>query len=605
MPREPLSLDFPPGVVKRQSPLGAKGRYTDCLNARFWNGRAQKWGGWTALPLDKLIAGIVRGCWSWGDQTARQLIGAGSSEKLYAISDSDFILNDITPLVRTVTVSNVLYTTAGLPIVGVALTAHGLVVGQYVTISGAATVGGVNFNGNWKVVSIADVNSFNFVAAQTATSSAGPAGGASITFAIEIAPGLVDPAQGFGWGAGGWGNETWGTARSVSGISFYPRIWSIKNFGKVMLASHGDGPIYSWDPTQAPLVRAAALGVGPTLCTGVVVTSDGIVIAYGTNQSGARDLMEVWYSAQGNYLDWDITAVAGSNGSPSRVNRLREGTKIVYAEDLGSHVTLMWTNTALYAMQYTGSQYVFNTNLAGRQCGLIGPMASVIVGATAYWMGPDNFHVYNGSVQAIPHAEDISEWVFGQIQYPTKTIAWHNKRYNEIYWLFCSGTETEPSVYVCYSISGQFWNVGKIIRTGATALRTSDARPILFGKDGKVYRHDDGLTANGETMPWYMVAEGIDMMHGEQLMEVDGYVADMERQVGAIDVTFTFYDHTPAGRVLEEEETITVDAIRGLTDARGAGRELALTFSGGAASPTDDFRFGIPKLNTFPGSSRE
>lgn len=605
MGRQPLRLDFKPGVVKNESPLASLGRFSDCLNVRFWRGRAQKWGGWTALPFDKLLAGIVRGCWAWGDQSARQIIGAGSSEKLYAISDSDYVVNDITPIVATITSDNPIVTTNGSKVVTITLTAHGAAIGQYLNIPATATaVGGLNMAGNWQIVTVPDANHVTVLAPNAATSGAA-GGGAALAITLELPPGPVDTAAGFGWGGGTWGADFWGTPRAVSAITFLPRVWSLKNFGKILLAAPGDGKIYSWDPTQAPLVRAAVVANAPTLCTGIVVTSDGIVIAYGTNQSGVRDLMEVWYSAQGDYTNWDITALAGANGSPSRVNRLREGTAIIYAEDLGVHVTLVWTNTALYTLQYTGSQFVFNSPLAGRACGLIGPMAAVVIGTTAYWMGPDNFHSYNGSVTPIANAEDISEWVFKQIKSPTKTIAWYNKRYNEIYFAFCTGDETEPSAYVSYSITGQFWTPGKVIRTGATAFRGSDARPILFGKDGKVYRHDDGLSADGAALPWYLVADGIDLMQGEQLMEIDGYVADMQRQTGDLGVDFTFFDHTPDGRVVEEESAIVVPTGKGLTDARGSGRELMITFSGGESDPDYDFRFGIPKLNTFPGASRE
>jgi hypothetical protein len=602
--RTPMSLDFGPGVVKSQSSLTTPARYTDCLNVRFWHNRPQKWGGWTALPINITLAGIVRGSHTWGDQTSRQIIAAGSTEKLYAIADADYIANDITPIVATFTIANPISTTNASTEVIITLTAHGAVIGQYIDFAaGVTAVGGVIMLGSYKITRVVDANHVAVQVPAAATSTAGPGGGASVPIQLELTPGLVDPAQGFGWGAGVWNAGTWDTPRTASGIYFTPRIWSFSNFGKILLACAGDGPIYAWNPTIVPIVRAAVLGFGPTLCTGVVVTSDAIVVAYGTNQSGTRDLMEVWYSAQGDYLNWDITALAGANGSPSRVNRLREGTQIVRGVDLGVHVTLLWTNTALYALQYTGSQYVFNTQLVGTACGLIAPLAMTVVGQVVYWMDADSFHLYSGSVQPIPNADDISEWVFNQIRFQTKTVSWYNKRYGEVYWAFCSQNSSEPDTYVCYNIEGKFWTNGMVVRTAATAFKGIDARPILFGANGKVYRHDDGVDADGAALPWSLMVDGIDMMTGEVLMEVDGFAADMARQVGSMQVDFSFYDRTPAGESIEDAATITLSPTQKLEDVRGAGRELAITYSGGV-NVGDDFRMGTPRLQTYPGAER-
>jgi hypothetical protein len=602
MARQPTPLDFPPGVVKGESALSSKNRYSDALNVRFHRGRAQKWGGWTALPVTSLFAGIARGVWTWGDQSARQIVGVGTSEKLYTLSDSDWLLNDVTPIVATLTATNPISTANGSKTVTLNLTAHGLIIGQYVNIPAVASVGGLNMQGNWKIASVPDVDHVTVTAA-TAANATATGGGAGIAITVEFAPGAVDTVTGFGWSAGDFGAEGWDTPRSVSSIKFTPRVWSIKNFGRVMLAC-SDSPIYQWDPTTFPMPRATALATGPTLATGIVVTSDGIAIAYGTNQSGTRNLMEVWNAAQGDYTNWDIAAVAGPNGAPSRVNTLREGTAIVYAEDLGTHVTLFWTNTALYALQYTGSAYVFNTQLVGVNCGLIGPLAAQVVGQTAYWMGPDAFHVFNGSVQAIPNSADISEWVFNRLDNPTKSFSWYNKRYGEVCFAFCSTGSKEPDTWVSYNIGGQFWTNGKVARTAGTHFRGSDSRPILFGADGSVYRHDDGADANGAPLPWSLTIDGVSLPDDSVEMELDGYVADMAKQTQPITVDFTWYDHTPDGPVIEDETTITVARSKGLEDARGAGRDLTVTWSGGTALG-DDFRFGIPKLNLFPSGARE
>lgn len=598
----PLQLDFPPGVVKTQSPRTAKARYDDTLNVRFWRGKPQKWGGWTALELDGLLRGIVRGSLTWSDGTTRELIGAGTSHRLYAISNSDFVRLDITPLVSTAVVTDPFTMVSGSPIVTVSIPAHGVEVEQGVAFSGASAVGGLTMNGLFEVTEVVDINTFRILSAAPASSSAGPGGG-SVTVATLIPPGLVNPAAGFGWGAGAWGEGTWGTPRDVSGLTLVPRIWSLSNFGRVLIACFGDGPLYSWDPTILPVVRAAQITDAPTIATGAVVTSDGIVIAFGTNYSGNRDLMEVWNSAQGDYTNWDVLAVSGPSGAPSRVNRLREGTRIVAAKDLGNHVTLVWTNTAIYGLQYTGSQFVFNYALAGTQCGLIDPLAFVVVGTSAYWMGTDRFHMFSGGVQDIPNQDDITEWVAGLIKLAVKTVCWFNKRFGEVYWAFATEDAGEPDTYVSYNIEGKFWTNGKVTRTSATAFQGDDSRPLLFAPDGKIYRHDDGLNADGAPLGWYLSASGLDAANGTREIEVDSFAPDMERQVGVIEIMAVFTDKSPDDTLVESEAFAEWPPNTAKVDMRGQGREVALEFSGSGLGC--DFRMGLPRLVHNVGAERE
>ncbi len=599
----PLQLDFPPGVVKTQSARTAKARYDDTRNVRFWRGKPQKWGGWTALALDGLLRGIVRGALTWSDGTARELIGAGTSHRLYAISDSDFKRMDITPLLGTASIANPFTMTVGSKIVTVSAPAHGVEPEQGVVFVGATSVGGLAMNGIFEVLSVVDINTFTVEASTAATSSAGPGGG-TVSFSALIPPGLVNPAAGFGWGAGAWGEGTFGTPRDASGLVLTPRVWSLSNFGRVLIACFGDGPLYSWDPTVLPIQRAAQITDAPTIATGAVVTSDGIVIAFGTNYNpGSRDLMEVWNSAQGDYTNWDVFAQSGPNGAPSRVNRLRRGTRIVAAGDLGNHVTLMWTNTALYGLQYTGSTFVFNYALAGTECGLIGPLAFVIVGTTAYWMGIDRFHMFSGGVQDVPNQDDVAQWVADRVKNAVKSVCWYNKRFGEVYWAFATTDAGEPDTYVSYNIDGKFWTNGKVTRTSATSFQGTDSRPLLFGPDGKIYRHDDGLDADGAPLGWYLSASGIDAMGGAREIEVDSFAPDMERQVGTIDVRMIFTDRAPDDTLVESEAIASFPPNTAKVDARGQGREVALEFIGDGLGC--DFRMGLPRLVHGVGAERE
>jgi hypothetical protein len=97
MGSQPLPADIPPGYVKVDSPLAEKGRYTDGYGVRFYRGKAQKVGGWTKLIVTALV-GIIRGMKAWNDLATQQFIAAGTTQKLYAISDRTYTPVDITPV---------------------------------------------------------------------------------------------------------------------------------------------------------------------------------------------------------------------------------------------------------------------------------------------------------------------------------------------------------------------------------------------------------------------------------------------------------------------------------------------------------------------------
>jgi hypothetical protein len=101
MASQVISVDIPPGYVKVDSPLTERGRYTDGIGVRFFKKKAQKVGGFVHL-LAAALSGIVRGLKAWNDLSSQQLIAAGTTERLYAISDRNFTPVDITPFVKII-----------------------------------------------------------------------------------------------------------------------------------------------------------------------------------------------------------------------------------------------------------------------------------------------------------------------------------------------------------------------------------------------------------------------------------------------------------------------------------------------------------------------
>lgn len=599
-----------------QSPVASRGRFTDASWIRFWGGRPEKMGGISRLNEITLMIGVPRGAWGWNDLTSRQLLACGTHLKLYYASDADFDPVNITPFSSNLTITDPITTTAGSPLVTVQYTAHGADIGWYVVIDDVGPVGGLSMIGTWYIEEIVNANSFKIRAASNASSS-DTGGGVDRHLHIELAPGISDPASGYGFGVGPYGEGTYGTPRSFSTISFSPRYWTFGNFGKVLISSCYDNGLYSFDPTVLPIVRAAQIANAPTFSSAVVVTSDLIVLALGTNFDSAipgvgtaakRDYMQWWASAQGFYTNWDTTLAYGPDGSPSIAGRLSYGNRIVAGGDLGNHVTLVWTDLGVYGFQYTGSAFVFNIILLGRSCGLAGALAHIIVGQEAYWFGPEGFFTFNGAVQRIPNHEDVSDYVLRSIRpyYGVKVVAWYNQRYDEVGFAFVPVGSSEPVNYVTVSRKTWAWSKGSFPNgkafSSAVPISRYDTRPILMSSDGKITQHESGLDDEGAAIPWMISADGLEAGNGQQHMEISGIAMDMERHVGDISVQIDAFDRSNVGMAAIDTMTQAIAPSDGVKDFRVAGRQMRVTFSGTGVGC--DVRFGIPKLLQSAGGSR-
>ncbi len=141
---------------------------------------------------------------------------------------------------------------------------------------------------------------------------------------------------------------------------------------------------------------------------------------------------------------------------------LQIGSKLVDGLPLAPFISMIWSDAAAYLMQYTGSQFIYNTSIAGNDCGLISPNAAVTVDGVAYWMGPENFYLYNGAVHPIPNVEDIRQYVLSAIPVNVafQVIAVYVPKYDEIWWFYPTSGATTPTNYVIYHINDQCWSVG-------------------------------------------------------------------------------------------------------------------------------------------------
>jgi hypothetical protein len=591
------SINLPPGVLKGESMLGSAGRYTASNNVRWVNGRPQKVGGNEALT-DEAVEGHIRGLHAWGDNTgSRQFLAMGTAYGLWTVSTQDYTPVDITPYesIRTAG-NNPLATTSGSPTVTVTLTGHGAEVGDLVNFSGASAVGGLTIDGNYTVVTAPTADTFTITAADNASSTA-TGGGAAVVVSIILGDGEENISTGFGWGVGGWGESTWGTAREVSSILNYPRAWALDNFGKILLANVVDGGLYAWDPTETPTPRAEVVTDAPTQAAFMFVTSDRIVFLLGTNTGGTLNRMQVHSSGQGTYDDWDYVATTSTaDGAPSRIRTLQKGTRLIAGCDLGSLLSLIWSDEAAYVFQYIGNSTVFQSRLVGENCGIVGPDAFCSVGGIAYWLGNDRFWLYNGSVTEIPNQDDIKEWLIGQMRpaYGVKAVSWFNERFNEVWFGVVPEGEDEVTMAAVWMRANGRWFICDIERTAATRFSGDNTSVILAGHDGILYAHDVGVDDDGAALDWYLETSVLELEDGDLIYEVQGVHLDMQKRTGDVTVTLTGYEESDPEAEAIDSETIVIPQGQGSEDARTTARLVKMRLEGSGVGC--DFRMGVPKI---------
>jgi hypothetical protein len=399
---------------------------------------------------------------------------------------------DITPIRGTATLTNPFATTNTLTLVTVTDVAHGCVNGDYVTFSGATAVGGLDLNNEYQVTVIDD-DSYTITAATAATSTATGGGTVTAAYQINIGPAFVVPLT--GWGAGPWGFGTWGNGQTTEeGL----RLWSQSNFGENLIFGPRGGQIYYWKAstgvtTRDTLLSAEVGATGVPIQQNHLLVSDvsRFVFAFGTNDylSTTIDPMLVRWSDQEDATNWapSATTQAGSL-------RLSRGSEIITATQSRQEI-LVWTDAALYSMQFLGAPDGWGAQLMGDNISIVGPNSVAFANGVAYWMGKDKFYKYDGRTQTLRC--DLRKFIFEDIntvQYE-QVFAGTNEGFNEIWWFYCTANSNAVDRYVVYNYLEDIWYYGNMART---AWLDSGIRnyPIAATYEHNIVNHEQGVDDN-------------------------------------------------------------------------------------------------------------
>jgi hypothetical protein len=526
MPLKKLTLK--PGVNKENTRYAnEENGWYECDKVRFRQGTPEKIGGWQRISANTFL-GVCRSLWNWVTLGGLNLLGVGTNLKFYIERGGTYY--DITPIRDTETLGTDPFTGDGTTTVTVADTAHGAITGDFVTFSGVTGTYASVLNAQFQIT-VVSVNSYTITTPSVV--AAGATGGSAVSAAYQINTGPEFVAPLVGWGAGTWGAGKWGTGGTSDSTL---RLWSQANFGEDLIFGPRGGAMYYWDATSGVGTRAVELstlagasGV-PTVQNFIFVSDiNRFVFAFGCNDYGSvvQDPMLIRWSAQESAVNW---TPAATNQAGSL--RLSHGSELVSAIQTRQEL-VVFTDSALYSLQYNGSELVWGAQLLGDNLSIVGQNAVAVGSGVVYWMGVDKFYAYDGRVQTLPC--DLRRFVFGDFNQTQaqQVFAGTNEGFNEVWWFYCSANSTTVDRYVVFNYLEKIWYYGALARTAWLDSGLQDY-PIAATYANNIVQHENGVDDNTTGTPIaieaYIESSEFDIEDGQNF----GFVWRM-----LPDVTFT------------------------------------------------------------------
>ena len=544
------TLNFKPGINKEETDYSNENGWVDGNLVRFRKGRPEKIGGWEKQSDTNTYIGSGRALHSWISLGGARYLGIGTTAKYYIEEGEAY--NDVTPLRVTTSAGDVTFSASnGSSTVTVTDTSHGAATGDFVTFSGASSLGGLVtaavLNQEYQILLVTGTNTYTITAKDTsgstvtANASDSGNGGSSVVGAYQINSGLDVYVPSTGWGVGAWGDGTFGSSSSIS-ASGQLRLWTHDNYGENLIINPRGGGIYRWVENNGISVRALELqGISgaskvPTLGLQVITSEvDRHLIVLGAdpidsssgNRTGVVDPMLVAFSDTENELDFNpiATNTAGSV-------RLSSGSLIIGGLKSRQEV-LIWTDTSLYSMTFIGPPLTFALNLINEGAGLISPKAAVNSPVGVFFMSKNGFYYYNGAVKKLPCS--VQDYVFSDLNLTQafKCFASLNAENSEVWFWYVSEEDDtdEISRYVMYNYEEQSWSIGSLVRYSWLDAGIED-KPVAGGKvsgDGVIYVHETGFNDDSSAMSnVFIESADIDLGDGENFMFVKKLIPDIK-----------------------------------------------------------------------------
>jgi hypothetical protein len=547
------------------------------------------------------------------------------------------VFYDITPIRETTAAGDVTFDiTDGSTTITVTDVGNGVGVGDFVTFSGAVSLGGVItaevLNTVYEVTSFINDDNYTVTSAVAANASDTGDGGASVVgaYQLTIGPPVEQPV--IGWGAGEFGFGTW--SNGASGSLEALRIWNHQNFGEDLVYGPRGGGLFYWDATNGVNTRGVAITGSdvPTLQNNIIVSDvSRFVLCLGVNALGQTviDPMLVRWSDQEDVTNWTpaITNQAGDL-------RLSIGSSIITARQTRQEI-LVWTDAALYSLQYLGPPFVWGAQIVGENISIMSPNASATANNITYWMGTDKFYKYDGRVQTLRC--DLRQFIFQNADaslsldrdQSAQVFASTVEAFNEVWWFYCS-TETQPwpngvkysNRYAVYNYVEDVWYYGTMGRTawldsGLSAVPiAATPNSILTSQETGV---DDGEAGALAPIEAYITSSEFDLDDGHNFGFVWRLLPDLTFRgstSGTPVANFSLLPmqnsgsgyNTPAsvGGIssanVSRTNTVPIEQFTEQVNLRVRGRQIAMKIESTALGTT--WQLGAPRLDIKPDGRR-
>jgi hypothetical protein len=692
-----------PGVNKENTRYTNENGWYVSDKVRFRQGTPEKIGGWRKIS-QAVFLGICRSLWNWVTLGNANLLGVGTNLKYYIEQGGAY--SDITPirLTQSVTFSAVTVSPFSSTIT-VTSASHGAITGDFVTFSGAVSLGGnitaAVLNQQYQIASAPTLNTFTITAKDPGTgapvisnaSDVGNGGGSAVgAFQVNTGPGVAQVPL-IGWGASSWGSGAWGVTPQVTDPL---RIWNANNWGEDLVFGPRTSGVYYWDATNGLSTRGVALnslggtvtltiaapcvitlsnvlaegtaiklattGALPTgltagttyylinvdgvtanlaaTITGSAITTTGsqsgvqsistlvdvplvqynllvsdasrFLLLFGTNDYGSvtTDPMLIRWSNQESLVDWVPSAVnqAGSL-------RLSHGSQIIAVQQTRQEV-LVWTDSALFSLQYLGPPLVWGSQILADNTSIVGPNATAIASSKTYWMGVDKFYVYDGVVKTLRC--DLRRYIFNDInKYQNFQIfAGTNEGFNEVWWFYCSEDSTTINRYVVYNYAEDIWYYGTMARTAwsDSGIRAyPQAATYNYNIVDHEYGVDDDETSTTLPIEAYIESAEFDIEDGQNFGFVWRMVPDLTfdgSTAATPQVTMTMYGmngsgsgfNTEAAKAVARTSTVTIEQFTNIIYTRIRGRQMIMKIGSNGVGTT--WQLGAPRIDIRPDGRR-
>ena len=482
-------------------------------------------------------------------------------------------------------------------------TAHGRTTGDWVYFASiaSATVGGIS-TAAWIMafqITVDNANKYHFTSATVAGSTAT---GVGSTVSVRY-PGA---------GSTGWGSA------AVMSVSTDLRLWSHDTFGEDLIFNVRNGGVYYYDySTLGVSGRAVALSAlagstqAPTQAISVIVSAaDRHIIAFGCdNLFGATTfdpLLIRWADAE------DATQWLPSPTNSAGDLRLTIGSGVRSVAHMRQEI-LIWTDTALYSMQYIGAPFYFSATLVGATLCLMGPNSfAVASNNVVYWMAVDKFYMYDGVARTLPCT--LRKFVFDNMNQAQgyQCTAGTNEAFNEVWFFYVSLSSGGTTVdsYVVYNYVENLWYSGSLARTVWLDGRLRSG-PMAADYNSSILTHEIGVDDVSGLTPAaidsFIETGDFDIGDGDQFTFIRRILPDINflgstAASPSVELTLTPRRGSGGAYVTETAKTVTATALSptqlytNQVDIRVRGRQMKLRIENntvGTQWQSGDMRFGV------------